>query len=75
MDKEGLEVNEMALNCYRSGKRARQKLAELDDSIEEKTGIKLALIEQFESVLLVECSRYDMNDKRRAGEKRVRIIM
>ena len=75
MNKEGLEVNEMALNCYRSGKRTRRRLLELPDGIKEETGIKLALIRQFESVLLVECTRYDRNDKRRAGEKRVRIII
>lgn len=75
MNKEGLEVNEMALNCYRSGKRTRQRLLGLHDGIEEKAGIKFALIKQFESVLLVECTRYDRNDIRRAGEKRVRIII
>ena len=75
MNKEGLEPTEMALNCYRSGKRMRQRLAKFDNSIEEKSGIGLAMSKQFESILTVECTKYDTNDKRRAGEKRVRIII
>jgi hypothetical protein len=75
MNKEELEPNKMALNCYRSGKGVRQKLMKLDSAFEEKSGIELAMANQFESVLLLECTKYDKNDKRRAGEKRVRIIL
>jgi len=75
MKKEELDPNEMALNCYRSGKRKREKLAKQNGGLEEKSGIGLAMSRQFESVLLVECTKYDKNDRRRAGEKRVRIII
>jgi hypothetical protein len=75
MNKEGIESNEVALNCYRSGKRTRQKLAKLNNEAEKNVGLGLAMSKQFESVLLVECTKFDENDKRRAGEKRVRIIL
>jgi hypothetical protein len=29
----------------------------------------------YESLLSVECTKYDTNDRRRAGEQRVRIIL
>ena len=74
MNKDGIEPNEVALNCYRSGKRMREKLAKLNNEIEKKGGLGLAISQQFESILLVECTKFDENDKRRAGEKRVRII-
>lgn len=75
MNKEELEVNEMALNCYRSGKRTRQELANQNNGPQEKSGIGLALSKHFESVLLVECTKFEKNDRRRLGEKRVRIII
>ena len=68
MNKEGLEPNEVSMNCYRSGKRLR-------GSVIPTLAEKLKLIDQFESLLYVECTKYDSNDKRRAGERRVRIIM
>jgi hypothetical protein len=75
MNKEGIESNEVALNCYRSGKRTRQKLAKLNNEVEKNGGLGLAMSKQFESVLLVECTKFDENDKRRSGEQRVRIIL
>jgi len=76
MAKEGLEPNEMALNCYKSGQRAisepiisttrtRQKLRNI---------LKLNMVNAYESLLYVECVKYDTRDKRRAGEKKIRII-
>lgn len=73
MNKEGIEANEVALNCYRSGKRARKKFAFETESPVETKGIRMA--KQFESLLTVECTKYNLNDKRRAGERRVRIIL
>jgi len=64
MAKETLEPNETALFCYQAGKRQRLP------------GIKSIMGEnQFESLLTVECSKYDKDDQRRVGEAKVRIIM
>ena len=73
MVKEGIEPNEATLNSYRSGKRLRQSM------VKENRGFafarKLALLDPYESLLLVECTKYDRNDRRREGEQRVRIIV
>ena len=72
MNKEGIEPTELSLNCYRSGKRLRE-------SITKQTPLsivqKLRLTGSFESLLYVECMKYDRNDKRRSKERRVRIIV
>jgi hypothetical protein len=71
MNKEkGVIVNEMALQCYQSGKRKA-----LSDSNSSTSKSAVALGEQFESLLIVECTTYDTNDKRRQGDRRVRIIL
>jgi pentatricopeptide repeat protein len=71
MNKEGVEPTEISLNCYRSGKRVRQK--------DGKSGFSLLqqinLIDPYESLMYVECTKYDLNDRRRSGERRVRIIV
>jgi hypothetical protein len=71
MNKEGVEPTEISLNCYRSGKRVRQK--------DGKSGFSLLqqinLIDPYESLMYVECTKYDLNDMRRSGERRVRIIV
>ncbi|KAI2508054.1 Pentatricopeptide repeat domain [Fragilaria crotonensis] len=72
MNKEGVPVNEMALQCFQAGKRTGIIEAERDESQRKKA---VAFCEQFESLLLVECTKYDANDKRREGDKRVRIIL
>jgi hypothetical protein len=36
---------------------------------------QLDFVDQYENLLYVECTRYDRNDKRRKGDKRVRIII
>jgi pentatricopeptide repeat protein len=82
MNKDGIEPNETSLNSYRSGSRTQQKL---DEIMKDEGGFgmgfrttiarTLKLREQFESLLVVECTKYDQNDHRRDGEQRVRIIL
>lgn len=72
MKKEDLEPSETSLNCYHSGKKARQRLG-VDSG--NPFLQRLRLIDAYESLLYVECTKYDQNDRRRAGEKRVRIIV
>ncbi|GFH47783.1 hypothetical protein CTEN210_04258 [Chaetoceros tenuissimus] len=64
MTKEGLEPTEAALNAYNAGVRLR------DMDLE-----KVRLHTQYEKLLLIECSNYCPNDKRKLKEKRVRIII
>jgi len=71
MNKEGLEPNEHSLNSYRAGKR----LVDTGGSLRSRLARKLKLIDPYESILYVECTKYDRNDRRRTGEKRVRIIV
>jgi pentatricopeptide repeat protein len=73
MSKDGLEPNEASLNSYRSGSKI-QKLNE-GDGFRLTLERKLKLIEQYESLLFVECTKYDCDDRRRTGERRVRIIL
>jgi pentatricopeptide repeat protein len=112
MRRDGLEPDETALNCYRSGKHDRQQKQEQqreggDDGAfsagaQEGGGAGAArrALERlastllpppksgggigdrdaggngpYESLLYVECSQYHPNDRRRAGEQRVRIIV
>jgi len=64
MAKEGVEPTEAALNTYNAGAR------------EKKEGLeKVRLHGQYENLLLVECTKYDSNDRRRLTDKRVRIIL
>lgn len=73
MNKEGLEPNENCLNSYRSGRRVQK----LEEGIGFRSSFerKLKLIEPYESLLMIECTKYDRNDSRRANDKRVRIIL
>lgn len=108
MRRDGLEPDETALNCYRSGKFDRQqRLSAGVDSNEPSRAFgggdddgggaarralqRLAyrLLPKggggnpssrsnngpYESLLYVECTQYNQNDRRRAGEQRVRIIV
>jgi pentatricopeptide repeat protein len=72
MKKEGLDPSELSLNCYNSGKRKGSSTKELSQSWLTK---KLKFADPYESLLYVECMKYDKNDRRRFGEKRVRIIV
>jgi len=73
MNKEGLEPGETSLNCYRSGKRDRENL--IGEASRSSFAESFKLFAPYESLLYVECTKYDRNDRRRAGEKRVRIIL
>lgn len=72
MKKEGLEPSELSLNCYNSGKRRASLTKGVSQSWLTK---KIKLVDPYESLLYVECMKYDINDRRRSGEKRVRIIV
>lgn len=81
MTKKELVVNETALQCYEAGKKKMEEL----DILNEKSGVmggdakkrvlRKGMIGMYESLLVVECSKYEQTDKRRSGEKRVRIII
>eukprot|EP00985_Skeletonema_marinoi_P003042 scaffold1267_cov117-Skeletonema_marinoi.AAC.2 len=73
MNKAGVEPTEVSLNCYMSGKRV---------AMEGKTGNSkkgLGLTNQYENLLSVECTKYNTRkwdkSKRRAGDKKIRIIL
>ena len=72
MKREGLEPNETTLNSYRSGKRLGQTLVKENRA---KAFARKLVLDPYESLLFVECTRYDLNDRRRAGDRRVRIIV
>ncbi|GAX16808.1 hypothetical protein FisN_5Hh180 [Fistulifera solaris] len=72
MKKEGLDPSELSLNCFNSGKRKLSSNNELSQSWLTK---RLKFADPYESLLYVECMKYDKNDRRRSGEKRVRIIV
>lgn len=73
MNKEGLEPNENSLNSYRSGRRVPK--AESTGGFRSSLEQKLKLVDPYESLLFIECTKYDRNDRRRAGDQRVRIIL
>lgn len=76
MYKENVIPDETALNCYLAGKRRRLELPPkgFGESIKmNREEIRFAA--QFESLLSVECLKFNTKDKRRQGEKRVRIIL
>ena len=64
MGKEGVEPTEAALNTYNAGARLRRPNKD-----------KVRLHSQYENLLLVECTKYDSNDKRRLLDRKVRIII
>jgi pentatricopeptide repeat protein len=72
MNKEGLEPNEITLNCYLSGKRQSQS-APVENQVKAVLQ-KVAFLDLYEPLLQVECTKYNQNDRRRSGEKRIRII-
>jgi len=87
MRKEGLEPSEVSLHSYNSGKRERPEDPPRGflqrgglSKPETQRSFRLpkpswTLVKPYESVLYVECTKYDQNDKRRSSEKRVRIIV
>mmetsp|Transcript_3708 Transcript_3708/g.8552 ORF Transcript_3708/g.8552 Transcript_3708/m.8552 type:complete len:781 (-) Transcript_3708:306-2648(-) len=81
MNKEGLEPNEISLNSYKAGKRHQEKLSGQNDDDDTWGGSwlnflpKPNMIEQYESLLYIECTRYNPENKRMSKERRVRIIL
>ena len=63
MKKEGFEPTESTLNNYKTGRKS------------SKIKKSIRLEKQYENLLTIECSNYDLRDKRRSLEKRVRIII
>ena len=73
MNKAGVEPTEVSLNCYMSGKRVAME-------VKTDNGKKgLGLTNQYENLLSVECTKYNARkfdkSKRRAGDKKIRIIL
>ena len=67
MKKSNVEPSEVTLNSYLAGKRvAIDKFGE---------GKNLRLQNQYESLLSVECLKYNEKDKRRANDRKIRIIL
>ena len=62
-----IEPNEVSLNSYYSGKKNA-----MNGKADRK---KLYFKTQFESLLQVECTKYTPKDKRRASDKKIRIIL
>ena len=74
MRKEGLEPNETLLNIYNAGKIKRMVVKE-NESFKSQILDAANMKSSYELLLYVECTKYDTRDKRRQGEKRVRIIL
>ena len=74
MKKEGLVANENSLNSYHAGKRLANN-SSIGTGFRSRLARKLKLIDPYESILYVECTKYNSNDRRRTGEQRVRIIL
>ena len=72
MSKEGVEPNETSLNSYNAGKKIREISTGQGD--EKQGAIRRAITNQYETLLTVECTKYEASDKRRKGDRRVRII-
>lgn len=66
MKKSGYEPTEVSLNSYLAGKR----MASDGNGGDKNRGLS----DQYESALALECTKYNMNDKRRANERKIRII-
>jgi pentatricopeptide repeat protein len=84
MVKEGIEPNDVSLNCYHAGKRTRERLAEDNTTQEDTTDrpkrkllpkFTLDFVDQYENLFFIECTKYDQNDMRRSKDRRVRIIV
>ena len=80
MAKQGLTVTETALQCYEAGKK-RQEMILMNENntdvalVKKKSKLGRAISKMYENILVVECSKYSERDKRRSGERRVRIIL
>jgi hypothetical protein len=84
MNREGIEPDEVSLNSYSAGKRIRGEIqsGQASDEKENEGGYKwprllpkLNMVEQYESLLYVECTKYNPNSKLTSGDTLVRIIL
>lgn len=73
MKKAGIEPTEVTLNSYFAGKREALAGGEGDSSAAVRK--KLRLADQYETLLSVECTKYNVGDKRRSKDKKIRIIL
>jgi len=64
----GIEPTETTLNCYFAGKLLALSMTD------EFRNFSFSM-NQYESLLSVECTKYSSKDKRRAGDKKIRIIL
>jgi pentatricopeptide repeat protein len=67
MKKSGYEPTEVCMNSYLAGKRMTL------DGVDN--GKNVGLTNQYESALMLECTKYNLNDKRRVNDKKIRIIL
>ena len=81
MNRESIEPNDVSFNNYLSGKRwanMQPKGKDKETSTREKISRllpKISMLDQYENVLYVECTKYDQRSKRMAKDTRVRIIV
>jgi pentatricopeptide repeat protein len=67
MKKSGYEPTEVSLNSYLAGKRMALNGSD--------GGKNMGLSNQYESALLLECTKYNLKDKRRLNDQKIRIIL
>jgi pentatricopeptide repeat protein len=86
MNKEGIEPDGISINNYRAGKRIQAQLHPTATGIDEGGSIqrgkffskllsKPNMVEQYESLLYIECTKYDPNNRIMSKDKRIRIIV
>jgi hypothetical protein len=85
MNREGIEPNDVSFNNYSAGKRRREQMDPHDTSEEtrkfplgslpKKLLPRIIMVDQYENLLYVECTKYDQYSKRMSNDKRVRIIV
>lgn len=68
MNKDGIEPTETAMNCYKSG--LKRQMTE-DSSAGNNIPI---MMKHYENLLAIECTKYEVSDKRRVTDQRLRII-
>eukprot|EP00980_Cylindrotheca_fusiformis_P009199 scaffold2003_cov139-Cylindrotheca_fusiformis.AAC.15 len=82
MNREGIEADNISLNNYKSGKRKKEALEAATDE-ETATGGKMwskllpkpNIIESYENLLYVECTKYDPKSRLMSADRLVRIIL
>lgn len=72
MNKANVEPTEVTLNSYFAGKRVTMDGND-DNAIATKKNLRLE--NQYESLLSVECTKYNTKDKRQSKDRKIRIIL